>query len=580
MVNPVSEIADPVIAETEALWLSSFPDYARDLLRIQTKKSLLVPFVRNPVQEIKAKIKQDIRNNGRLLRLIILKARQFGISTDELMEMLWEASTHENRNCIIATHDPDSTDYLFRVVKRAHEHIPIDEWRPPKKASNAKVLIFEGIDSAIRVGTAGKDNLGSGTTVHRALLSELAKWPRTVVDAILTSLLQTIPKTMDSELVIESTANGVGGEYHDLYWGARFQYEVFLNRGKPDFRCRINPDASKDNEYSAVFIPWFCHEEYEMDPEPGFKRTDEEKALAKTYGLNDVKLQWRRHTIANECRGSIEKFHQEYPSNPQEAFLASGRPVFDVSKLYERISACPNPIAFYECITSVGQFVARTPQVEGDTDGLLQVYGEPLAGVPYVVSADVSEGIEIGKGTDFHSADVCEQLTGKQVAHWHGKCPPIEWAVILQFIGYRYNTAWLVPERNNHGTAVVGKLDELKYPSLYFEETPNPPHRPVKRYGWLTVGGKMGDAKSLIIDGLVQAVNNNYDGIQCKDTLREMITFKHNKDGSMGAETGRHDDRVMSYAIGQHVRRRLPLPSGLRHAAYQNQPAVPAGAYT
>ncbi len=560
------------VDEVERLWLSSFDDYAKDLLRIQTKLSTLVPFVRNPVQKIKAAIKRDIRNNGRLMRLIILKARQFGISTDELMEMLHEISTMELRNCMVATHDPDSTNYLFRVVKRAHDNIPIPEWKPEKKASNAKELIFEGLDSAIRVGTAGKDNLGSGTVIHRSLLSELAKWPKHVIDAILTSLFQCIPKTLDSELVIESTANGIGGEYHTIYLAAKYRYEVFLKNGKPDFRCRINPDALPDNEFSSVFIPWFVHEEYQMDPEPGFKRTNfnhpvygNEQAMVRLHGMNDCQLAWRRHTIANECRGSLANFHQEYPSTAEEAFLSSGRPVFEnTAVLQERIKLCLKPIAYYDCITSIGQFTAKTPQFEGDTDGLLQIWRETQPGVPYVISADVSEGIEIGKGTDFHSADILEQLTGKQVAHWHGKCDPIQFGILLSHIGYRYNTAWIVPERNNHGTAVVGKLAEIKYPNLYGEKTPNPPHKPVKRYGWLTRGGQMGDAKALVIDNLVELVNKNMDGIQCPDTLREMITYKHAADGSLGAESGCHDDRVMSYAIGQWVRKRLPLPSSLR----------------
>jgi hypothetical protein len=573
---------NPITAEAEELWISSFEGYAKDLLRIQTKKSTLVPFVRNPVQKIKAAIKKDIRDSGRLTRLIILKARQFGISTDELMEMLWETATTELRNCMVATHDPDSTNYLFRVVKRAHDNIPIAEWKPDKKASNAKELIFEGLDSAIRVGTAGKDNLGSGTVIHRALLSELAKWPKHSISDILTSLFQCIPKTKDSELTIESTANGVGGEYHDMYLAARYRYEVFLANGRPDFKCTINPDALQDNEFSSVFIPWFVHYEYQMDPDPGFRRTEEEQGLAQVHGIGDSHLAWRRHTIANECRGSIAAFHQEYPSTAQEAFLSSGRPVFDVKKCQEKIRTCKKPVAFYDCATNIGQFLAKTPQIEGDTDGLLQVWEEPKQGIAYVIPADVSEGKEIsksGKKTDFHSIDVLEQLTGRQVAHWHGKIEPIQLGILLSYIGYRYNTAWVVPERNNHGTAVVGKLSEIKYPNLYCEETPNPPHKPVKRYGWLTRGGSMGDAKALVIDNLVEMVNKGMDGIVCAETLKELVTYKHEPDGTMGAEAGCFDDRVMSYAIGQWVRKRLPLPSNMRPSS--NQPAaVPVGAYT
>ena len=124
--------------------------------------------------------------------------------------------------------------------------------------------------------------------------------------------------------------------------------------------------------------------------------------------------------------------------------------------------------------------------------------------------------------------------------------------------------AWLVPERNNHGTAVCSKLFELHYPNLYHEETPNAPHKPLKRYGWLTTGGKYGQAKAMVIDNMSELINNDADGIQCIDTLKEFLTFKHSSDGKLGAETGCFDDRVLSISIGNFVRKRLQLPSSMR----------------
>jgi len=139
--------------------------------------------------------------------------------------------------------------------------------------------------------------------------------------------------------------------------------------------------------------------------------------------------------------------------------------------------------------------------------------------------------------------------------------------------------AWLVPERNNHGTAVCGKLFELHYPNLYHEETPNPPHRPIKRYGWLTKGGKMGDAKALVIDNLRQTLDNGTDGIMSIDTLKECMTFKHSSDGKLGGETGCFDDRVMSYSINQWVRKRLPMPPSMRAKQMVGQ-TISAAAWT
>ena len=578
--------SDPETDKTEETWVSSFDDYARDLLRIQTKKSFLIPFVRNEVQKIKARIKKDIRSRGLLMRLIILKARQFGMSTDELMEMFHEAATKELRNNLVVTHRPDSTSYLFDVVKRAHEHIPERKWKPELKKSNARELIFKDVDSAIRVGTAGEDNIGSATVVHRCLLSELAKYPRNAIDGILTSLFQAIPKTMESELVIESTAQGVGGEFHTMYWAARYHYRVFLRKGKPDFEMTINYSAPEDSQYSAVFFPWFVHDEYQMDPPPDFKRTKDnhpmfgnETALVEDDGVTNRQLAWRRHTIVNECRKSLATFNQEFPHTPESAFLSSGRIAFDPAERVEaRRRACKPPMAHYRCQLTSGQWIATKPDM-GNTDGLLQVWEEPIPGRPYIVSGDVAEGDVYG---DFDSSSVIDQITGVQVAHWHGKMPPDQFGMLLDAIGKRYNYAWMAPERNNHGYTTITKLVDLSYPNIIPQFKPEPGEKPKQHYGWWT-GTSRSAGKTQMIDELAAFFRENPTAINCAETLSEMLTFKVNDDGTMGAEEGHYDDRVMDLAIGISVKKFLkgkppksPAGAALPGAAQSEAPTAAA----
>lgn len=589
MANPTAEHTDAEVEKekTEDRLLNDYSFYAASLLRIIDKKTNLVPLVRNTVQKIIAEIKQDIKARGRRIRMYILKGRQFGVTTDQLGENFHRTSTQFNKTALFIAHEPIARTALFDVVKRMHNHMPNDlpEWKPELKRSNKTELAFEGLDSAIRVGVAGEDNTGSGQTVNYLHLSELPKFPQNSTDDLLTSLFQAVPKSdPDSEIVGEGTANGVGGAFYVGFKAARFIYEGFLKSGVPAWRMRINDEADPENEWAAVFLPWYIHDEYEMDPEPGFKRTDyvhpvygNEQELARIHGLNDQKLQWRRHTIVNECRGSLEKFHQEYPCTADEAFISSGSTVFNIVKCQEKIAKCKPPRAVYDCILETGQFTAKTLGPTDDANNLLQVWTEAQPGVAYIISADVSEGKEVGKSgkeTDYHAADVAEQLTGLQVAHWHGKIEPVDFAVWLYHMGLRYNMAWLVPERNNHGTAVVGELARRKYKKLYFEESLNPPHRPILRYGWATVGGKYGDAKSLVIDNLSNLINKGADGIVCADTLREMITYKQSKTGKLGAEEGCFDDRVMSWAINCWVRGRLKLPSTAPGSAETQGPAM------
>lgn len=563
----------PVTDEQEMRWMRSTRDFFRDLFRIQTKDSRLVPFERNAVQQIVVRIKRDIIKNGRLLRVIILKARQFGISTNELMDMLREGIQQPLRNAIIITHEPKATKYLFGVLKRAWEHIPFKEMKPDKKKNNATELIFEGIDSQISVGTAGTDNVGSGTMVHRALLSELAKWPAHTVNNILISLNQTIPKIPGTEEVIESTAFGNGGEFPKLYWGARFRYSVFLGvDGEPDFKCITNSDADPENDYSAVFIPCFVHKEYRMDPDPGFKRNAIEQEICIAHGVGDDFLAWRRNTIANECLGSEEKFHQEYPLTDIEAFLASGRPVFDpIAQVKFRMDACkPAPIYY---TLSGGNWITTQP-IAQDTNLLLQVWEEYKAGEWYVVSGDVAEGLEYG---DWDSASVCNGRTGKQVAHWHGHTSPDKFGEILFYLAKRYGDAWIAPERNNHGLTTITYLVNTGYDNIIPELNPKPGEKPKKHFGFYTGNSKTG-GKTIIIDELAAWFRANPDYINCRETCAEMMTFINNADGTMGAEYGHFDDRVLDMAINNFCRTRLGPPP---RRSLDNQPAAeipsPAG---
>ena len=584
MTTAVEPTIDPA-KELLRRYKQDFPYFARERIKIQTKKGDLIAFRFNEDQTILEAIEKDILSRGRLLRMVILKARRRGVSTHRIAKNYHRTIFKFNRYAYHVTHEPDSKDFLFSMTKRMHANNPC---RPKELYNSKSILEFNtkdrtGMDSAIRVGAAGKDHLGSGQLIHYLHLSELAKYPRHAEAKLLTSLLQCVPRDPDSEVAVESTAAGLGGEFYEWFWSARFFYEVYLHKGKPVFRVTIRPDADAENEYAAIFIPWFTNSEYQMDPEPGFKRTTvdhpvygNEAEMVKLYAINDRHLKWRRVMIANECKGKPEVFRQEYPSNPEEAFLATGRPVFTPinavlarKKALEKAQREKDPRKFYTCMFSTGQWIATTPE-RGDTDSILQVWEEPRQGAHYVVSADVAEGLEKG---DWDSVDVLEQLTGRQVAHWHGHTAPDQLAVLLYHIGHRYNVACVAPERNNHGLTTVSKLfTDLNYPNLYVEEVDDPPHKKRKRYGWHTTSAN----KPLAVDGMAADFRAAAANINCVETLGEMLSFKHENDGSMGAESGRFDDRVISFAIGNHVRKTLALPSSSPAVAVPSGSPVPA----
>lgn len=530
-----------------------FPKYAETFLKVQTTRGTLIPFKLNGPQRLMYRIIEEHIRPKRLVRLVILKGRRMGISTFMSGYYYGKTSRSPNRYAVQITHEPEATDTLFKMVKRFYNHLEADD-KPETQYNNTRLLEFNnkdgtGLNSAFRVATAGKEDFGSGQLVHYFHGSEVAKWDTGNATPLLTSVLQCVPNIDDTVVAFESTAKGIGGEFHSRFWGAR--YRIWIKRldenGDPVIEESVNEKAPEDNEYTSIFFPWFVFEENRMTPPKDFKLDPKEEAIKKKFGLDDEQMYWRRWTISNKNNGNEALFDQENPASPELAFLTSGTPVFDNVKLHAMKETAPKPIARYECLVGIGQWV--TSDV-----GRLRVWEEPKPGRHYIVSADVAEGLAHG---DFSSADVIDHISGKQVAHWHGKCEPHEYVEILFALGKRYNNAWMAPERNNHGLYVVQCLFEKSYPKMYMEEVPEPPGKPRKRYGWVTSH----TTRPMIIDNLIREVMEGSHGINCAETFEEMMMFKRQINGRQEADDGQNDDRVMSLAIGKYLRQVLPLPA-------------------
>jgi hypothetical protein len=96
---------------------------------------------------------------------------------------------------------------LFEVVERFHANCP-DAERPSTGAANAKELYFDRLDSGYRVRTAGTKGVGRSSTIQLFHGSEVAFWP--YADTHAAGVLQAVPNEPATEIVLESTANGVG----------------------------------------------------------------------------------------------------------------------------------------------------------------------------------------------------------------------------------------------------------------------------------------------------------------------------------------------------------------------------------
>ncbi len=284
----------------------SFSDFGTKCLKVRAKSKKIIPFVWNTAQiYLHKRLEEQLARTGRV-RALVLKGRQQGVSTYVGARFYHKASLWRGVNVYILAHEQPASDNLFKIVDRYQEHNPL---KPHTGKSNAKELEFDRLGSLYKVATAGQKAGGRSSTGTLFHGSEVAFW-QNAPDHFAASV-QGVPEEDETEIILETTANGPTGEFYE-----RWQ-EAELGKG----------------DYIAIFIPWFWQEEYYREPEPGFELEDNgdpeimsEVEYAEMFELSDGQMCWRRAKIY-ELR-SADLFDQEYPATAQMAFVTSGEGTF------------------------------------------------------------------------------------------------------------------------------------------------------------------------------------------------------------------------------------------------------------
>jgi hypothetical protein len=526
------ELSKEQLAARKRLF-EDFEFYAKHCVKIRTKDQTIVPLVLNHVQKrfVKAIIDQMLRRG--YVRFVVLKARQQGLSTVISAWQYWWLSQRKAMKGLVMAHEADSTTTLFDMYKRIHDNVP-DIVRPSTKYSSRTELVFDKLDTALRVATAGGKGIARGETLTVAHLSEVAFWPVVYAAANFNGLVKAVPKTKGTAIFLESTANGMTGVFREQW---------------------VNAENGTSG-YEPFFSAWFESPEYCETAPADFVRTPEEEKLIALYshkGLtSNDQLFWRRREIATN--GS-DLFKQEYPSNPDEAFLSTGRPIFNSDYVQERVLLNKQPIklqAVEEVIKDGKVLPLRT--VKDHFRGELKVYHERDPKEHYVIGADVGMGIKGGvKGKKDGDPSVAQILDSqmRQVAVWRGLVHPDVFADILVALGYHYNGALIAPERNNHGLVTCVALRDKDYPYIYTDQVEGTlePDKDTIQIGFFTSE----KTKPLIIDKLRAVDREREIEINDPTTLKEMHTFVVTESGRMEAEGGMHDDCVIALAIAAYV---------------------------
>jgi hypothetical protein len=197
-------------------------------LKLRPKIGALEPFVFKTAQHrLHTVIEKQKADTGRV-RVIILKARQLGVSSYVAARLFHRTIFNPGLRTIIVGHERRASSNLFQIVKRFHDNLP-DDMRPPVSASNAEELIFDKIDSGYIVSVAGNEGAGRSATAQHLHASECAFWPDLSVQ--MAGLVQTVPDLDETEIIIESTANGFN-EFHSLWRKAEAGESEFCSRGR------------------------------------------------------------------------------------------------------------------------------------------------------------------------------------------------------------------------------------------------------------------------------------------------------------------------------------------------------------
>jgi len=538
--------------------LKDYGKFAERYLKIVDKSGATVPLIHNDIQRRINERIEATHAAGRPVRLIILKARQEGVSTNEQGRMMYNCVTKENSVGLIVAHTSDATGKIFSKAKYMYDMMA-KEVKPLRKKSNATELVFDvptghkgggkGLNSKITIQTAGDVGIGRGDTVAYAHLSEFGFWQSPQGKSALTQLagiMAAVPALPHTEVVIESTANGLNDFY--TLW----------------------TDAQKGGGWDTMFFAWWDYADYRqatdkttMELIKGLDNADAEEYITNAvieYGLTAEQVAWWVWQFKVSNKSDLALMKQEYPSCAEEAFIFSGTPIFNNDKVQKRITVLRQKYAqappkrgyfTFDWEDAETENAIRRPTIRfrEDKNGHTTIYEYPQENVPYVIGGDTKGE---SANSDKYAAVVINNVTGNRAAVLHGNwthSKPYTWQVYC--LGWFYQMALIAIEMN-FNTAPIEELERLHYPRQYQRRRYDDMTGEYKAaHGWKTDG----NTRPLIIDKEIALIENNIDLFNDITMLQECLTFVRDAKGRPDAMPGKHDDVLFADMIASEVRR-------------------------
>lgn len=559
--------------EAPAVGVTPIERHELECLKIRRKSDRrAIPFILNAPQRMLLDNFNRQTAARKPARVVLLKARQFGGSTF-YVAVLYLLVKRYGCKAVIMGHNLEAANNLFDIFELLHRGDP-DPAKPAiaRRPEPRKWYFDNG--GVIWGGTANSEDASRSGTTQAALITEAAMSQYS--PDVFSALLNTVPRVPGSLVVVESTARGIGNDFHDLW--------VRAERGE---------GASR---YEPLFVGWRQVEEYHTPfPAPEVRekfvltldsreRWQGETALAEEFGASPEQLLWRRLTIDDECKGDLTRFRQEYPSTPAEAFTVTGRPRFDTQALAAQYRDAPDEPEWTGEVRQRAQVdwtaVFDDPELFSKAfdkrfGGRLRVYSKPVRWdgegriVNYGLGADVAEGIEDpAGGTDDSAVTIMRRNPGLggaagqtvrpvEVLSWRGKIHPEDFADLIRALALAYNEAFCVVEANNHGLTTLTRLAR-QYPRDRIYRDPPARGRAHGRLGFYSTAV----SRERVLSGFALALREEQITLRDRELIEELGAVAYDEHGRVST-TGR--DRAISAVLAHEacaadVRRRIKPP--------------------
>jgi hypothetical protein len=434
-------------------------------------------------------------------RNLILKARQLGFTTYKCIDKLDDVLFNSYLDAGIICHTVDDAEKIFNhKVKFAFDNLP--QWLRDRRKPNtdkAGELRFPNHSSiSVSAGFRGGTLAGG---LHVSEYGKIcAKYPEKARE-IKSGALNAVPIEADADF--ESTAEGMDGDFYKMVTKAQL----------------IDDKDLSPLDFKLHFFSWWQASEYRLNP-VGIKIPDElQDYFATLEADHGIKLDVeQRAWYFKKSEEQDQDMHQEYPSFPEEAFMASGRPVFNREKIARDIKRAKD--------VPYKRGIATTKGFEENARGNLSIFKEPVKGEAYAIGADVAEGLADG---DFSTATVLNK-NFEQVAAYKGHLDPDLFGRMLVNLAKYYNNALLAPELNNHGHATLAAIKNENYYQVYRREVQEELGKEIQdKVGWLNNV----KSKAKMLDDFKAAYRDGSLKLNHEETLREMLTLTLEEDGNV-----------------------------------------------